>query len=192
MRTFINFFLMVIIYIIYFNNNAFCINDNMVTCAVSIDINSGQFVFIDRIGGEKLPINCVIQVISTGNNQKIDPPQKDGSPSGDDYIIEVDESTDKIIALEGFFYITGYKFPSSTSIYVRAWNKDTIDKSTKYGNSEIYQTQKDNEIEPVTQTILALSFVTNKNTIISSDLTGDGLININDIILLLKHLSKSK
>lgn len=90
-----------------------------------------------------------VQLIYSGPDSVIDPPQSDGQPTGDDVLLEAEEFPGQ------FFTVIGEGFPfnpnegkfledfshnldTGARIYVRAWNANDPEDATHYGDSALY------------------------------------------------------
>lgn len=90
------------------------------------------FVYSDSVGGTKLPIGEVVQLIRASGGV-IHAPNSDGSPSGGDVVIK----TGAIAGAAGLAYLTSTEANGSV-VYMRAWNGVPSDPTATYGNSTTY------------------------------------------------------
>ena len=138
-------------------------SDGLVGHTVSVDTTGTNWVYSDTVGGSELPLDSVVQILSAGANETIDPPGTDGLATGDDSIVPIDAGTGKILAIAGYFAATGSSFPAQTKIYARAFNSTSIGAATKYGDSELVTTQADADTEPPPTTLNLSGFATDKD-----------------------------
>ena len=90
-----------------------------------------------------------VQVIYSGPDAVIDPPQSDGHTTGDDVLLETEEFSGQFFTVigEGFpfnpnegKFLEDFKHALDTGarIYVRAWNASSPENATHYGDSALY------------------------------------------------------
>lgn len=95
------------------------------------------------------PSSDKIQVIYAGPNGAIQPPDLDGSPTGDDELLEASEFAGQFYTAvgEGFPFNPNegkftedfvHSLSAGSKIYVRAWNSPNIGEGAKYGDSALY------------------------------------------------------
>jgi len=107
---------------------------------------SADFGVYEADGVTPLQPGDLVQLIATGADGLADPPQQDGTPGGDDQLL--DTSAVEQGTLPGFLQGKGYVLyqtysydsdvlPPDTTVYIRAWNGPSIAGSDAYGDSVI-------------------------------------------------------
>jgi hypothetical protein len=89
-----------------------------------------------------------VQLIDAGPDGMINPPDADGSPTGDDALLETAEYPGQLFTVigEGFPFSSDGRFFEDFShalhvgskVYCRAWNETSPETSTHYGDSGLY------------------------------------------------------
>ena len=112
--------------------------------------NSDGASYLQGDGFTNPGADCMVQCIYAGADGVINPPNPaDGSPTGDDQLLEMEEVAGRYYTVIG----EGYPFSPNTGkfaedfrhslnignkIYCRAWNAVSFAAATCYGNSALY------------------------------------------------------
>lgn len=79
--------------------------------------------------------NCYVQIIETGQDEEINPPNREGEPTGDDTLIKETSTGDED------FYLGKFTAPVSVTkgdnIYARVWDSHETGDSEYFGESEV-------------------------------------------------------
>jgi len=141
---------------------------------VAIDEINHFYSVFDSDGSTPLANGSVVQLILTGANGAIDPPNSTGQPTGDDTIIGTCAVGDGGFDEGWGFFSCNTTWAAGTInsgqfIYARAFNSD-MDNATKYGDSYLREFSSDNGDDIVTLTFEAtneLNLITTNEEFIS-------------------------
>ena len=106
--------------------------------------------------GDGFPLkktDCIVQCLSAGPDRNINPPGKDGLPTGDDKLLKRTESPGESYTVigEGYPFSPNGRFNEDFThtlktgdyVYCRAWNGANAADAACYGNSELHAIKDD-------------------------------------------------